>query len=517
MSTGPFREMRSWGRAAAPAEKSLASVAACVVIGLLAWAALPGPEAVRDDEAVAVVQSAASAPVATTDVVPATAGRAGTTVGAAAAPSAARRAGPGAAPQAAGAAADGAPRVAQTLVASDRGVTAKTLKLGFVMFDIGGLRATGFNVVDVREDMPAVIDALVDWANDTGGIAGRKVVAVKKLVSLIDPNDQRAKCLDFTERDKVFAVLDSFTYIFPATRACLTVEHKTPYLTAWPGAAREVAKAAPYQVSTNADNNTLVKNWVYGARDAGFFAASKGFRKLGLLTDNCDRAVFDGPHGLKGYLEAVGVTSTSEFIADCDTTGQQAAGIPAVLQHRRDGVTHVLLATFSTGAAGYTKAAASQGFAPKYFAGDFNSITWDGSTPDFDRAQWDRVRGVTSTRSGELKAGKPLSPAAKRCSTILTERGLRPITDYNADFEAWLLCEHLMLVRRASTLAPVNITRAAWGAAVQRIGDFESAFFSRTRFEPGIVTGGGRTLATIEWRRGCGCYVQVGGFRASYR
>lgn len=514
-----FGEFKWWNRAAPGAEKALAVVAASLALALLGWAAVPASDAepetaLQAADASAVVAAAPGSATSSAASVPATdttTPALGSTV---AAGSPAQR--PGAAGQTARRPA-GATAPSEPLRASDRGVTATQLKLGFVMFDIGGLRATGFNVIKVREDVPQVIDALVDWANDNGGVAGRKIVGVKKLVSLIDPNDQRAKCLDYTQRDKVFAVLDSFTYIFPATRACLTVENKTPYFTAWPGGAREVAKAAPYQVSTNADNNVHLKNWVMGARDAGFFKASNGFAKLGILSDNCDRSIFDGSSALKGYLKAAGVTSWSEFVADCDVTGQQSAGLPAVLQHRRDGVTHVLLTTFSTGAAAYTDAAAAQGFKPKYFVGDLNSLSWDGSTPDFDPDQWNAVRGVTASRSGELKAGKPLSPQAKACSKILTDRGLAPIREYNADFEAWLLCEHLMLFLKGSALAPRNLTRADWGVALQRLGDFESAFFSRTRFEPGVVTGGGRTLASIEWRKGCACYHQVSGFRASYR
>ena len=66
------------------------------------------------------------------------------------------------------------------------------------MMDVGGLRNAGFGVINTREDIPQVVDALVDWANDNGGIHGRKIVPVKKNVDLISPKDQRNKCLEFT-------------------------------------------------------------------------------------------------------------------------------------------------------------------------------------------------------------------------------------------------------------------------------------------------------------------------------
>jgi hypothetical protein len=391
------------------------------------------------------------------------------------------------------------------------------VKLGFVMMDVGGLRNSGFGVINTREDIPQVIDALVDWANDNGGVYGRKIVPVKKTVDLINPNDQRNKCLDYTQRDEVFGVIDSFTYVFPATRACFTVENKTPYFGAFPGGRDELRKAAPFQVSTSGDSNTMIKNWVYGAKAEGFFDPKNGFKKLGILTDNCDRTVFDGPEGLKTYLKAVGVKAWSEYVSGCDITDQQSSGFPAVLRHRNDGVSHVMLASFSTAASAYTRAAAAQsGWKPKYFAGDFGFMSWDGSTPDLNPDQWDRVRAVTNTRTGELVVGKGLSPQAKACSKILVDRGLEPIKEYNRDYEAWLHCDHLRLFLQGAKLAGRNLTRLEWGRAVQGVGPFTSAFFNGVRFEPGVFAGGGHQLAVIEWRKECGCYHQIKGFRKAY-
>jgi hypothetical protein len=127
------------------------------------------------------------------------------------------------------------------------------------------------------------------------------------------------------------------------------------------------------------------------------------------------------------------------------------------------------------------------------------------------------VRAVTDTRTGELVVGKPLSPKAKECSKILTDHGLPPIKEYIRDYEAWLLCDHLTLFLVAADIAPRNLTRADWGIAVQRVGDFASSFFESVRFEPGVFAGGGRQLAVIEWRRECGCYHQIRGFKLSYR
>ena len=513
---GPFLEFRRWITQAPPAERLLAGVVGALVVALIGWAAVPAPGS--SDASIASEESQTASVELATSTTPVAGG---TKVAGSATKAASSGGHPGSSRgvQASGPAASAAKKAGplEALRASDRGITAKEVKLGFVMMDVGGLRNSGFGVVNTRTDVPQVIDALVDWANKKGGVHGRKIVPVKKTVDLINQTDQRNKCLDFTQRDKVFAVVDSFTYVFPGTRACLTVENKTPYFTAFPGGLTEIAKAAPFQVSNSADSNNMLKNWVFGAKAQGFFDPKKGFGKLGILSDNCDRTVFDGPVGLKTYLKQAGVTSWSEFVSGCDITDQQAAGAPAVLQHRRDGVTHVLLTTFSVAAAAYTNAAGAQNWKPKYFAGDFGFISWDGSTPDFDPAQWDGARATTNTRTGELAAGKPLSPKAKECSKILTDRGLEPIKEYNRDYEAWLYCDHVQLFLKAANAAPRNLTRLDWGAAVQKVGEFESAFFNGVRFEPGVLAGGGRKLAVIEWRRSCACYHQIKGFGAAYR
>jgi substrate-binding family protein len=513
-----FSEFRRWVTDAPGAERLLAAVGAMVVLGLIGWAAVPSSTDASPLGGTETVASsldvAPDAPAAVTSGGP-VASKGGTATTAHPSVSAA---GATAAPGQIVAAAKRPGGALEALRASDRGVTASTVKVGFVMMDVGGLRNSGFGVINTREDIPQVIDALVDWANKKGGIHGRKIVPVKKTVDLINPSSQRNACLDYTQRDKVFAVIDSFTYVFPATRACFTVENKTPYFGAFPGGTQELAKAAPFQVSTSGDSNTMMKNWVFGAKAAGFFDKKNGFGKLGLLTDNCDRSVYDAPNGLKAYLKQVGITEYSEFVSGCDITDQQAAGVPAVLRHRRDGVTHVMLASFSTAAAGYTKAAASQsGWKPKYFESDFGFMSWDGSTPDFNPDQWDRVRAVTSTRTGELAVGKPLSPMAQMCSKILVDHGLPPIKEYNRDYEAWLHCDHLRLLMQAANIAPRNLTRLDWGNALQRVGDFDSAFFNGVRYEPGVFAGGGRKLAMIEWRKECGCYHQIKGWGKAYR
>ena len=402
--------------------------------------------------------------------------------------------------------------------ASDRGVTPDSIKLGFTILNLAGVEQAGY-AAQLRSDVPQVIDALVEEANKNGGVLGRQIEAVKKSVDILSADDQRRKCLEFTQTDKVFAVIDSYNFaVYESSRACFAVENQTPLLINSAGSSAEVRKTAPYVVSDGKTSNRAVKDLVYGARANGFFDSAKGFRKLGLLTDSCDvHALESKTDGLKQYLREVGVDSWSEYRADCDISSQQRGGAQAVLQHVQDDVTHVMLLTIGAGAENYLRAANAQlNYRPKYWVGDFKSLSNDGTADSFNPDQFDRTRAVTQLHEGERVLGKPFSRTARECSQIFTDRGLAPVTDYSFDSEVLYLCAHLKLfIEIASNVGP-HLTRPGWGDAVSTVGKFRSAWVDLAIFDEPGKQSGGDTVATIEWRRECVCWVQIKGFRSAY-
>jgi ABC-type branched-subunit amino acid transport system substrate-binding protein len=407
-----------------------------------------------------------------------------------------------------GSAGGGAPAV---LTASDRGVTADSIKLAFGIVNIAGLDQAGV-AVKLRTDIPEVVDALVDEANKQGGVLGRKIIAVKLKADITSPNDQRAKCLEGTQNQKVFAMMDFASMIVPASRACVALENKTPLITYLPGSSAEVQAAAPFVMSTGKDDNRRVKDLAYGARDAGFFDPAKGYKKLGLLIDNCEPSVFNATNGLKAYLREVGITSWSEFTTDCDAAAQQRSGPQAVLQFQTDGVTNVLLAAATTAVGSFLTAAKAQGFHPKYFVSDFWALSTDTASSSFDPDQFDQAQGLSSYHKGD-----PLKyPAARTCSKIFTDHGLPPATNFAKDAEALTLCDHLQLFLQAAKRVGADLTRTKLSAAVQVIGDFNGAVVELARFNRAGKYTGGDALAPVQWRRDCTCWVQVGDYRAPY-
>ena len=117
------------------------------------------------------------------------------------------------------------------LTASDRGVTADTIKLGVIMPDLGGLSALG--VEFGADDQEGKAQSAIDTINAAGGIFGRKIKPVFRYIDVIDQNKMRQGCLELANDAEVFAAINIGGFYGSAIR-CLTAETKTPFI-AMPG------------------------------------------------------------------------------------------------------------------------------------------------------------------------------------------------------------------------------------------------------------------------------------------
>lgn len=415
----------------------------------------------------------------------------------------------------------GAPTPTAPLRATDRGVSATTVKVGFVTANIGGMTNAGLAATGaLRDDLP---EAIAAWANDVnkkGGINGRKVQPVVVSADLFNASDQRSKCLQLTETEKVFGVIDSVSMVYKPSIACFTVEHKMPFVNSVTYGQAFMRQGYPHHVSLARDLNGQFKDAVLAAREDGLFDSKKGFRKLGILSDDCDVEASDDPRiGLRAWLQQAGVPNDkiSEFRVTCDLTSSQRQVAQAVLQHKADGVTHVMPAVGWPVVQAYLAQADTQLYKPVYRPG-LSQLIHDGNQANFSTNQWDGTRGVSVTRVGEQAMGKPLSPLTQECSRVLKEHKLAPISDYNKDgnAEIVLLCENWHLFLKTAKAAGPELTRASWGAAAQRLGPFDGAFTFRGLFDRQGKVSGGDFLAVVQWRADCRCWHQVRDFKPGF-
>lgn len=510
---GPYLQARLWASQAPPTERAFAGIVLAVVIGLVGWALVPGgseeylsTSPVLSDPGFAPVDADAEA-IGSGGLPPSSDGELSTPqpIGGDD-PGSSSTGGQRSLAEAQGTPARSGDAGGETgtvpLTASDRGVTPTAIRAGFVVLNLGGVEGAGI-AFGLRSDARQAVDAFVAHANKQGGIKGRKIDPVVKTIDVVSEDDQRRKCLQFTQTDKVFAIVDTVGFLTEPTKACVTVENDTPLYTAVPGSAREISKAAPFQISPKKDHSRAVRDYVAAAKADGFFDPSRGFKRLGLVSDECE---LDTLADLKKALADVGVDNISEFRAPCDLAAQRGVGGPAVLQHNRDGVTHVFFGLANSAVTNYTDAARRANFYPKIFVSDWWTLSTDSSSEDFDPDVFDGARAVTATVDGDTAAGKPLPELTQKCSKILEAAGVAPLTGAAEDIEIMILCEHFELFQIMAANAGPNPTRRGMAENIGSVGTFRGTTIYESHFNrPGKYTGGDVIKLSV-WKRSCSCW-----------
>ena len=130
------------------------------------------------------------------------------------------------------------------LTASDRGVTATTVKVGVLVADAGAVQRTGFAGDGTDPDtQKANWRALQKSVNAEGGIEGRAMELVFATYNPLAADSMRAACLSLTQDAKVFAVLN-ITAFYGDPVLCVTEQNKTP-LVLDPGQSQEYYARSP--------------------------------------------------------------------------------------------------------------------------------------------------------------------------------------------------------------------------------------------------------------------------------
>jgi ABC-type branched-subunit amino acid transport system substrate-binding protein len=393
------------------------------------------------------------------------------------------------------------------LSASDQGITPSAIRVGFLLLNIGGINGAGF-ALGLRSDMSQVIKAYVDWVNRHGGIDGRTLTYVTQPVDPLNSSNQQAACINMTEDQKVFAVLDSATTL-GSQLLCYGAQHHEPYITATTStvSAAYVRQSFPYVYSTGEDGTRQVINWADYEHDAGLFNNPH----LGIVTDSCapDPDIINGD--LARNLARFGVHPTTVSLS-CDTSTAQQQMPAAILQMRQAGVNLVFPATLFTNFQVFLEDAQAQNWYPKYSASDFWGFESNTETTNYPPAEWAGTQATTNYRAGEsrLPNPPPPPPAVVECNQALQAEGVRPMAadPYGADSEALIQCDDIHLLVAAANKAGANPTRLNWGEAGQQLGNFPTALSAVSIFRPG-KTEGGDTLGVVQWQSGCKCYVSV--------
>jgi hypothetical protein len=503
--------VRTWWIRAGGAERSLTVVAGLAVAALLvASMAMRPPDRVTTasgptGRAAPGERSGPSASGSSEPLGPGGTGPAGSGGGAGAAGAAD---GTGAAP--AGEATGGGV-VAVPRTASDRGVTASAITVGFMLQNPGGLSSTGFSTGQ-RTDGAKYVQALAAWASKDGGVDGRAIRPVLRMTDPTNVEDQAAGCRAMVDDAKAFGVVDVASMLDTASLDCLTNRTKgdTPLVHSVMWSRDWQRRSGGNEVSYQAAVDRISVTW---ARDLGAMRWFPTGATVGILGDKCPATEPTITGVLAPALEAAGAGKVVIGTHDCNITAVVSDPANIATRFRLDGVTHVLIVSNFAAAQIFMTTAKSQGYHPQYSASDWFLNANDATTKGYPPDEFDGAIGITSNGASLRPSGKAPYDGWQLCSKIATDAGLAPIApDDGASAELLGLCDNFQLFLAALRAAGPNPTRASWRGAVAGLGERTSAVFGPSRFGPDKLTGSDQ-VQTVTWRGSCRCWRSVSGFR----
>jgi ABC-type branched-subunit amino acid transport system substrate-binding protein len=387
-----------------------------------------------------------------------------------------------------------------------RGITAKTIKLGFFganpQYASTVYQGLGAGGLDPGPQLGAA-KAMIAWMNSHGGIAGRKVDPIYYEVKSGQSNEQQA-CATLAEDNKTFAVITNNAA--DQLPGCMKKNH-TVLLQEDTGVHDivDVKNLAPYYYAPAwFDQQRNAKVYVDGLQAQGYFKGAK----IGLL-------LFDAPYYQRAadvvqqQLKHYGLKLTERFayqgVNNPDGPGN------AVVRFRASTVTHVMVLDFHTQMiVTFANAAEAQGYRPRY--GLNSSSQWsvlrdEGSL--WRPEQYRNAVGVGHRPVDDIDS-RTHNSAVKLCMKIYTDAGLQ-LHGANAARYSLAYCDLLMFLKRGLERATELTPDGLWSAVGGFGSTFESALTFGTRFGPSGGIGGPTTIRYGAFDQGCTCFKYTGG------
>lgn len=402
-----------------------------------------------------------------------------------------------------------------------RGVDAKTINIGleYVKGADDARKSMGFEGVS-SGDQKRQLDILVKHMNDTGGMAGRRVVPVFHAYDAAAGNtsseNEQAACSTFAEDNEVFIVISAINHT-EVFLSCLS-KVGVPYISA-PGLTindDDVFRRYPLHLELNAVSLSK-QGQLFGKplADTGYY--DKG-AKIGLLTfsqPNFQRAV-DGH--LKPALKRIGLSLTDEvelaYPQSTSDQGAMAAAISnAVLRFRQNGVTHVLITDVSALVTVlFATSASSQGYYPRF--------GW--LSPNGGQAAADLISDKRSLEGAvelgwypaiDLNAANQdvLAPGAKKCAELFKTNGYVP-DDRNEETVLQLQCEIFFFAQQAMGQAD-ELTSTGFVSALRAIST-KVPPASTYQIDLNRAPAGAGAYRVQRWVTTCRCFKPESGLKA---
>jgi ABC-type branched-subunit amino acid transport system substrate-binding protein len=376
--------------------------------------------------------------------------------------------------------------------ASDQGVTADTIKIGFAS-------VLGAILPEYTVRIKNMAKAWVKEINSQGGICGRMVEGVFENATYNDPTSQVALCTKLALDEKVFAAVAYTSFDTEAGQTCLTTQHKVP-LIAWDQlTTKSYEEAAGYLWLQRFDESLMLRNWVKTMVDKGYVKPSN---KIGVLYQGTPQDTEAVQQTLLPELEANGIKPVSVFKSAPDTDGASKEMSAAVLQFQQDGVDYVFPVASIFIKQAFVHAAADQKYFPRYTDSDIKDGCGQLLTTfqlGYPPAAYDKTICVTAHETGTSPANQKsqfgediTSDFYKYAEEVYTKwsgggydsppQSKDELTygfdTYTVGFVNATVGGGVMLWADAARRAGPNLTREAWTKAMATITDFKQTAFA---------------------------------------
>ena len=339
------------------------------------------------------------------------------------------------------------------------GITAHQITVAATVIDISGGSLSNSTV-----GLPPATTQSAEWnlvarnLNKSGGIGCRQVVMHIYNVNPVDASAAQQTCLNIAAAHP-FMVLDSGVLTEVGASDCLPA-HQVPvastYLT-----EEQLSQYHPFYLQIGDIPEDIVYNGVRGLHQLGYFKASHGFRKIGVLYHTCSSALVNAE---RKALAAAGVPGSKivNYSLGCPASGTDtpAAMEQAVLNFKSAGVSDVMMLEIIDGGL-FTQIAQQQGYKPQYLYAENDAatdVTTGANAPN--ATNFNGAVDVLGGAYGEQSTpGYVPSGGTKKCNAIYEAAGKPSVYSQTTGYPG-LVCDYLWFVQallaHASTVHASN-------------------------------------------------------------
>ena len=430
---------------------------------------------------------------------PAGSGSAGASGGAG--PAGAGTAGSGGAgtPAASAAATDGCSGLSAS---GQQGVTAKTIKIGFALPNLGVLSAA-VNIGNPQAD----IDAALKGMRKSGRlpVCGRDIVPVYQTFNVLDPSQSRAACDTFADQDQVFAVVSLFGF---AASQCVTQEKKVFLLDAGQTETLSEMASTPLLFTSDPPIDAQILDFAYWAASSG----NLNGKTIGVYYNQ------NGPGGtappgaliqqdLINALAKLGhpvkdvVVSTTAENSSAPTAADPTDTV-AVEKFKADGIQVVFPMEDS---ANFFQQAQAQNYHAQWLV--FSSAMASDATTNTYPNSLEGALGLLWEQVGAAQSGIAPNAQTQLCERWYTEagNGSPPQRDSAAELTLRESCDPLDLLVRALQAAGNNLTYSTLISGMFTISNVPQAYYANQTFRSGKQWGAAQNVVE-QWHSSCSCW-----------